>query len=173
MLHPNILVAKSSIDELGLFAGQRIRRGERIWQLDPNAESLTLTEAKRLPRRMGKQIYQCGIDTYVILTDGSEYMNHSCNPNTWANGDITFDARVDIAAGEEVTCDYGTFLTDSRWNGMVCHCNSRNCRARITSRDCLNVDFQTAYVGHLPSWVTRFINEHTLSPSGMNRVEVR
>jgi hypothetical protein len=159
MLHPNILVGRSSIDELGLFAGQRIRRGERVWQLDPNTEFLTWTDAKRLPRRRWKQIYQCGIDTYVILTDGSQYMNHCCDPNTWPNGDTTFDARLDIEAGDEVTCDYGTFLTDMRWKGMICHCNSGNCRTRITSQDCLNVDFQRTYVGHLPSWVTRFINE--------------
>jgi len=163
MLHPNISVGKSSIDELGLFAWQDIRKGERVWQLDPNVEFLTWTDAKRLPRRMWKQIYQCGIDLYVILTDGSQYMNHSCNPNTWANGDTSFDARLDIAAGDEVTCDYGTFLTDIRWEGMSCRCNSRNCRTKITSLDCLNVDFQTAYAGHLPSWVTRFINEHARS----------
>ena len=170
-MHPNILVAKSRIDELGLFAGQRICRGERIWQLDPNAEFLTWSDARRLPRRMWKQIYQCGIDAYVILTDGSQYMNHSCNPNTWANGDAAFDARLDIAAGDEVTCDYGTFLTDLRWNGMMCHCNSRNCRTRITSRDCLAADIQKTYAGHLPSWVTRFINEHTVALSNQLRYD--
>jgi uncharacterized protein len=164
MLHPNILVGKSGIDGLGLFAEQLISKGERIWQLEPNSEFLTLTAAKRLPRKMWNQIYQCGIDTYVILTDSSQYMNHSCNPNTWANGDRAFDARMDILAGEEVTCDYGTFLTDVHWEGMICHCKSRNCRRTITSRDCLNVNFQRMYMDHLPSWVTRCINEHTLSP---------
>ena len=164
MLHPSILVGKSGIDGLGLFARQPIRKDERIWQIDPTSEFLTLTEAKRLPRKMWNQIYQCGIDTYVILTDGSQYMNHSCNPNTWANGDRIFDARMGILVGEEVTCDYGTFLTDVDWEGMICQCKSRNCRRTITSRDCLNVDFQRTYVGHLPSWVTRCIIEHTSSP---------
>ena len=160
MLHRNIVVEKSSIHELGLFAEQRIGRGEMIWQLDPNTEFLAWAAIKKLPRKMWKQIYQCGTDAYVILTDGSQYMNHSCNPNAWANGDASFDARSDIEAGEEVTCDYGTFLTDIRWEGMECHCNSTNCRRRITSLDCLNADFHRTYAGHLPSWVSRFIQEH-------------
>jgi SET domain-containing protein len=160
MLHPNILIRKSSIHELGLFAEEHIPKGQRIWELDQDAEILRWTDVKHLPRRMWKQLYQCGAGSYALLTDGSQYMNHCCNPNTWPNGDTAFDAMVDISPREEVTCDYATFLTDMRWKGMVCHCNSRNCRTRITSLDCLNPEFQSIYVGHLPSWVTQFINEH-------------
>jgi len=42
-------------------------------------------------------------DTKLI---GSDLMNHSCDPNTWMDDEVTISARRDIAPGEEVTADY-------------------------------------------------------------------
>jgi SET domain-containing protein len=55
-------------------------------------------------------------------------LNHSCTPNCDAenhDGRIWIIARRDIAAGEEITFNYGFDLTD--YQEYPCHCGSADC----------------------------------------------
>lgn len=62
-------------------------------------------------------------------------MNHSCASNTKVVGRLVIVARRDIAAGEELTVDYGTIAAgDHPWK-MTCRCGSRICRGIITHED--------------------------------------
>jgi hypothetical protein len=62
------------------------------------------------------------------------FVNHSCDPNAaaqrWLAADgtlhIVFVAQRAIAAGEEVTIDYGW-----RNEAMVCHCGAAQCRGHL------------------------------------------
>jgi len=63
------------------------------------------------------------------------FMNHSCNPNT-----ISFYVSPNyyqgialrpIAAGEELTCDYGVFDTSPDGEGFKCECGAKNCRGWV------------------------------------------
>jgi hypothetical protein len=60
-------------------------------------------------------------------------MNHSCDPISVGPGKLEFEIAVrDIKAGEEVTCDYGTFNLEEP---LLCACGSPNCRGRIVHED--------------------------------------
>ena len=63
------------------------------------------------------------------------YQNHSCNPNTkqiYLN-DTMFEivAMREIAAGEELTCDYESFDDGFDGTSFKCTCGSSNCRKII------------------------------------------
>ncbi|PKI41608.1 hypothetical protein CRG98_038008 [Punica granatum] len=70
----------------------------------------------------------------------SRFINHSCSPNLvnhqvlvesmdCQRAHIGLYASRDIAAGEELTYDYRYELLPGE--GHPCHCESRNCRARL------------------------------------------
>jgi len=56
---------------------------------------------------------------YVLPGDHDRYMNHSDHPNVGMNpnGNTENLALRDIAAGEELTCDYRTF--DAEWRNKL------------------------------------------------------
>ncbi len=68
--------------------------------------------------------------------DQGGYINHSCDPNAGLVDLRSWAAIRDIAVGEEVTCDYGTFETAQGWT-LTCHCGTSHCRGSITARDYL------------------------------------
>jgi uncharacterized protein len=108
--------AQSMIEGLGVFAGEFIPKGTRLWGLDPKFDLFVHPhEYQALPPHM-----QDFVDCYsyphlelpgirVVDCDHSKFMNHSLTPNT----DFTvFDsgfALVDIGVGEEITCNYFEF----------------------------------------------------------------
>ncbi|XP_010429320.1 PREDICTED: histone-lysine N-methyltransferase SUVR5-like [Camelina sativa] len=88
-----------------------------------------------------------GESDYVIdaTTHGniSRYINHSCSPNL-VNHQVIVDsmesplahiglyASMDIAAGEEITRDYGRRLvTSGKETEHPCHCKATNCRGSL------------------------------------------
>lgn len=80
------------------------------------------------------------IDKYYVLDlpNGSEYeayVNHSCNPNVYIDGQIVFRALRDIQAGEFLGVDYGTFMLTIKDPIPKCNCGSTNCRGTITGQD--------------------------------------
>ena len=44
--------------------------------------------------------------------DADDFMNHSCDPNTWMEDEVTISARRDIQAGEEITADYALWVAE-------------------------------------------------------------
>ncbi|MGH2929873.1 MAG: SET domain-containing protein-lysine N-methyltransferase [Solirubrobacteraceae bacterium] len=69
----------------------------------------------------------------LVPRDGNpaDYGNHSCAPNTAlvAVGEADRIALTDIAAGEELTIDYGT-LSPVGW-AMRCTCGAPACRGVV------------------------------------------
>ena len=45
-------------------------------------------------------------NVFVLCGDDARFMNHSGEPNTWEVSESCTLASRDIAAGEEITCDY-------------------------------------------------------------------
>ena len=107
MLHPAIQRRPSLIKGDGLFAVRPIVKGEKVWQLDPRRDIFyTPAQAMALSDELKALIFQYK-DRYVLNYDDTRYMNHSCDPNTWWEGDEAMTARRDIRTGEEITYDYG------------------------------------------------------------------
>ena len=93
--------------------------GTPIWRVDPRIDLLfSADEVAAFPpavqeffkvyayphnRQVGKMMFNI---------DNGRFMNHSKSPNTEFVGFDTGSAIADIAAGEEMTCDYGEFNAD-------------------------------------------------------------
>src|SRR5581483_9765011 len=84
-----------------------------------------------------------------------DYMNHSCAPNCGVRGSVAVVARRDVAAGEELTFDYGTTDTD-RWT-LACQCGAEHCRGRMTGEDWRAADFQRRNAGYLSLYIQELI----------------
>ena len=111
-------LAPSSIEGLGVFSRQDIRKGDVIWRFDRRFDQLiplgTLDEAPEHVREfLDRYGYPHADHPGFLVLDADEgrFMNHSETPNTdFSRPDIGVAIR-DIPAGEEITCDYREFVT--------------------------------------------------------------
>jgi SET domain-containing protein len=115
------VLRESAIHGLGVFADQDIPKGTVVWTLDPLIDRiLTLDDLERLPDhvRLFVQVYSeyfSELGLVVLSGDNDRFTNHSADPNTVVvlpNGPAAkVIAARDIAAGEEITCDYTVIRT--------------------------------------------------------------
>lgn len=125
-----IYIAKSKINGKGMFAGEDIRRGERIQYIKGKLVR-SVTKNARDSKAIQNWI---GVTTYFWMnTDGTpfRYINHSCDPNAAITGTKTAIALRNINVGEEITIDYSMSDADLHWKGIHCTCGSKNCRKEI------------------------------------------
>src|SRR5215467_9297810 len=132
-----VRVGPSRIAGQGLFAAQDIPKGTRIIQYI--GEKITSRERARRLAAGNAYIFHL---TYHYALDGqslantARYINHSCDPNCTV--EITQDtiwivALRDIAAGEELSYNYGYDATQYQEN--PCHCGAPNCCGYILAQD--------------------------------------
>jgi len=161
MLNPSIVKKISPMGGFGLFAQYPIEAGELIWRHNPKAKKFD----PRFPEKLPSLTYRIG-DFYYAETDDSHYMNHSCEPNCWFQGDEESVAIRLINPGEEVTYDYSfveiPFVdSDKPWTRKWdCNCGAADCRGKIGSKDLLNPSLLARYKGHIPSWTLECIEMH-------------
>ncbi|MDG4893063.1 SET domain-containing protein-lysine N-methyltransferase [Mesorhizobium sp. WSM4976] len=119
MLLIRTYVAQSTIEGVGVFAAEPIRKGASIWRLDPDFDRLIPMEkyeaaSPHLRELLDRYAYPSpdkpGFMVYEV--DNGRFMNHSERPNTDFSQYGGAVAIRDIAAGEEITCDYGEFFED-------------------------------------------------------------
>jgi len=116
MLLVRTYVGQSTIDGLGVFAGEFIASGSLLWELHPKFDIfIDAAERERLPAYMLEYIARYGYPhlelpgVTVLDSDNGKFMNHTERPNTdFRIFDKGF-ALVDIALGEEITCNYHEF----------------------------------------------------------------
>lgn len=112
MLLVKTYLGKSRIHGLGVFAGQFIRKGTKIWRFVEGFDrAWSPRELARLPKAARDFIRHHGyrVDGEILLTtDHDRHINHSNNPNTCLKNGYAI-ARRDIRKGEEITNDYGEF----------------------------------------------------------------
>jgi len=127
MLLVETRIEPSEIHGLGLFAAHPIREGTPTWRFHPGIDVRLSDEAlAALPAPVRRQFmrytYRCPeTGDYVLCSDDARYFNHSDDPNTVSirtpDGEAIDVAARDIAAGEELTCDYRRF--DADWGSKV------------------------------------------------------
>jgi SET domain-containing protein len=109
-------IAASDIEGVGVFAGEPIATGAVIWRTDPTFDMLIAIAAYRsapphLRQLLERYAYPSadrpGFLVYEI--DNGRFMNHAATPNTDFSGFGFGTASTDIAADEELTCDYRQF----------------------------------------------------------------
>ncbi len=166
MLNPKICRKSISRSQYGLFAAKRIREGELVWTPNPDDREtcvlLTLEEIEDLPPpqrevylrfcyQVERNLFSGCLSMEEALADDANFMNHSCDPNCWYEGE-SLVARRDIAAGEEITYDYGTDSTDRDW-GFKCSCGSPLCRGTLRRDDWTRLT--DIYGTHFSAYITR------------------
>lgn len=129
----------------GIYANVAFAKGEKlieyVGKLVPVRDSDAIAEKQM--NRAGKS----GTGHVYLFTLNKRYdidgnvpwnkarlINHSCDPNCEAliiQGKIWVTAKRKIAAGEELTYDYG-FNMDS-WEDHVCRCGTAKCLGYIVS----------------------------------------
>jgi hypothetical protein len=160
-MHPDIRVRESAIEGRGVYANRLIPQGTTLWKLT-EATGIYVTSAKfrQLPVNLRCLAYRYR-DRFFLSSDGSQFMNHSCDPNTHWLDDETMAASRDIQPDEEVTFDYATSDVHPWWREKwSCSCGAAGCRGVITGRDCLVPAFAARYRGYLPSWTVDFMRRH-------------
>jgi SET domain-containing protein len=137
----------SDIEGLGLFATSPIAKGEIVGVL--GGQIIDDAELREIARTRSKY-NSLAVDEGVNLLLGDDEVitrgNHSCDSNMWMRDAFTLEARRDIAAGEELTIDYG-LQTAVDWE-MACNCGSPLCRQVVRGSDWKRPELQQRYRGH-------------------------
>jgi SET domain-containing protein len=116
-------IDSSPIQGLGCFADEPIPAGHVVWRFDPHLDlTSTAREVDHLSSDARGYVkrFACWNDArheWMLPGDGAIYMNHSESPNTKSLEPTTFGDDVaarDIAAGEELTCDYRAICDECR-----------------------------------------------------------
>jgi hypothetical protein len=145
VVSPWIRPANSAIHGRGVYARVPIPRETRI--VEYVGERITKAESIRREKQRLDRQRRGGDDCVYIFElnkkhdlDGrtrgnvARLINHSCSPNCRAEtirGKIWIIAATDIAAGEELTFDYGYGY--SEWRLHPCRCGSKNCAGFIVN----------------------------------------
>lgn len=125
MLLVKASIRPSPIHGLGCFTEEPIRKGQVVWRLDPRLDPLIpYEELCAFPPNIqdflgmyGYVTLREGRKVIVLCGDHSKHMNHADDPNcldAFIGGVEVNIAARDIAAGEELTCNYYSFDLDVR-----------------------------------------------------------
>jgi len=122
-------VKKSHIHSRGLFAASALPARRKLGEM--TGRLISAREAKRFAQRRCIKLVEFGDGWALDATRDSncfQYVNHSCTPNLYMRclgHRVEFYTLRAIAAGEELTCDYG----DTQHEGKLrCRCKSPGCR---------------------------------------------
>ena len=123
----------SAIDGHGVFAGEPIPARRKIGEI--RGEALTVKEARRrVKSQLRIMMVEVSARTAIDAsgsTHALRFTNHSCLPNAVlriVQGRVEIYALRDLAAGEEITIDYGETHHEGR---LRCRCGAAGCVGRI------------------------------------------
>jgi SET domain-containing protein len=151
-------VRESPIEGLGVFAARLFRGGDRIRRVNVLRE---ITADARLREDLGERQDHCDYPDgrVVLLGFPDRHVNHSCDPSAYVlyEGDAVYlVARRDIAAGDEITCDYN--INISGGTSWPCNCGAVRCRGTTVGEFFgLPPEIQREYRALLADW---FVHRH-------------
>jgi len=136
----DLTIAASPIHGMGGFARRALAWGARV--VEYTGRKITKAESLRLCEAGNAFIFS--LDDEFDLDGNTEdnparWLNHSCAPNCeaeFSGGRIWITARRDIAAGEEITFNYGYTLDEYREH--PCRCGAPECAGFIVAEELSN-----------------------------------
>jgi hypothetical protein len=152
----------SSIDGRGLFAREKIERGEIV--VIKGGYIFTREQRNQIGKSLGPSETQItealfiGPTTIDEREGGMMHLNHSCEPNVGLQGQIVYVAMRDITAGEELTTDYAMSDDDDSYE-MKCCCGAESCRGVITGHDWKQKEIRNKYDGYFSWFLQRRIDQ--------------
>lgn len=137
MLHPHTeLRYVNDVIGYGVFATRPIPAGTITWVRDKfdrifSPEQMAVIE-EPYSKILHRYAYLDRNGGMIFCWDHARFMNHSCNPTCLSAG-YDFEICIrDVAAGEELTDDYGTLNLDAAFE---CACSYPGCRGSISADD--------------------------------------
>ncbi len=133
-------VKPSPIHGAGVFANEAFATGARV--LEYTGERITKAESLRRCEAQNDFIFALDEEWDLdgnVSWNTARFVNHSCAPNCDAErieGRIWIVARRDIAAGDELTFNYGYDLVDYR--DHPCLCGAEECAGFIVAEEFLS-----------------------------------
>ena len=126
-------VKPSRIDGQGAFAAEAIPARRKIGEI--RGEPISVPEARRRARGLARIMIVEVSERRALdasqSTDPLRFANHSCAPNAVLRirqGRVELYAMRDVAAGEEITVNYG----ESHHQGkLACRCGAPRCVGRL------------------------------------------
>jgi hypothetical protein len=165
---PKLVAGRSAIEGDGVFTTEKIAEGETIMEF---GGMLVSRQDAFSGRYRVRSIWPITTSLFLALSASDtepsldEYVNHSCDANAWLQGDVVLLAWRDIAAGEEITFDQGTWADDKTWSfepafdlEMQCRCGSAHCRHVVTKKDWAIPGVQSRYRGHFHPVIQELID---------------
>jgi SET domain-containing protein len=134
---PLAAVRPSPIEGNGVFARRAIAAGTRV--IEYVGEKVSKAESHARCEANNVCIFALDEDHDLdgnVPWNPARFVNHSCAPNCEAtedDGRIWIVARHDIAAGEELTFNYGYDLEDYREH--PCRCGTPECAGYIVAEE--------------------------------------
>jgi uncharacterized protein len=166
-LSPKTQVHKSPIHGRGLFAAASIAKDEIV--AVKGGHIVTREVLRRdITAQLGPVEIQINDDLFIAPVTQEEregsmlYSNHSCDANLGIRGEITFVARRDIRAGEELTHDW--CVTDDDDYSVKCTCGSAKCRGTLTGKDWQRPELQKRYANYFSTYLAQKIARMNLAP---------
>lgn len=137
MIHPDTELRKvNETIGYGVFAKRPIAKGTILYVKD----ALEIEVGPEQFEAMDPQ-YQAVVNWFsyidergvrIVSWDIAKYVNHHCDSNSISTGYGFEIATRDIAAGEEITDEYGIFNLPAP---LDCYCGNPLCRGRISQAD--------------------------------------
>lgn len=137
MIHPDTELRKiNEVIGSGVFATADIPKGTIVYVKDPLEIEVQPEDFEQMD-----PAYQSIVNWFsyiddrgvrIVSWDIAKYVNHSCEPNSISTGYGFEIATRDIAAGEQITDEYGIFNLP---HPLDCCCGSPRCRGRISHED--------------------------------------
>ncbi len=131
------VLKESPIHGVGAFARTNIRQGTRI--VEYVGERITKSESLRRCEQDNRYIFALNDEQDLdgnVSWNPARFFNHSCAPNCEAgceDGHIWIIAARSIAAGDELTFNYGYDLAD--YKDYPCGCGSPECVGYIVAEE--------------------------------------
>jgi len=156
-----------------VFARELIEPGEVVAVWSGRLVSADeLDELSEDIRRHTVQVEEALYLASLTADEAPDYINHSCEPNSGLDGQITIIAMQAIHPGDEVTIDYA-MCDGSPYDEFDCACGSSQCRGRVSGNDWRNRLLWKRYAGHFSPYLQRRIAALQAEQSPRRRVRKR
>jgi hypothetical protein len=164
-VNPKLVHGESKIHYDGVLVTAPIRAGERLMEF--GGEMVTRAQADDQEMYRVRSVWLVRDDAYLALPASDtapsldENLNHSCDANAWLVDEVTLVARRDIAPGDEITLDQGTWnfdVSEYTVDAEDCTCGAPDCRVRLSENDWQLPVVQRRYRGHFHPYVQALID---------------
>ncbi len=163
-INEKLVSGKSTIHGDGVCTTAPIAAGEKLMEF--GGSQVTRDEAYS-NAYWSRSVWQADEQSFLARPKSDtvdsldEHLNHSCDANAWLTDEVTLVAKRDIAKGEEIPCDQGTWNFDDEAytdDQAPCSCGAADCRHTLTKDDWKLPLVQEKYKGHFHPLVQEMID---------------